>query len=114
MLLEIEQNLSPLIIENIRIRNSEKINNIKFINGSPFKNDDNNEYKFQKLNEIKEFTFDLYNMNYKIVEERKYVRMENFSEQDTSISDKFRIIILIDKAFIDKIDMAFSNRSEKM
>jgi hypothetical protein len=53
-------------------------------------------------------------MNYKIVDERKYVRMENFSEQDTSISDKFRIIILIDKAFIDKIDMAFSNRLEKM
>jgi hypothetical protein len=55
-------------------------------------------------------------MNYKIIDERKYVRicLENFSEQDTPVSDTFRIIILVDKAFIDKIDMAFLNRLEKM
>ena len=135
LLLEIEPNLSPLIVENIRVQNPEKINNIKFIKGSPFKNDDNNEYKFQKLNEIQEYAaepdkililqnldniqpylYDLYNMNYKIIDERKYVRicMENFSEQDTPVSDTFRIIILVDKTFIDNIDMAFLNRLEKM
>lgn len=55
-------------------------------------------------------------MNYKIVDERKYVWIcyENFSEQDTPVSDTFRIIILVDKAFIDKIAMAFLNRLEKM
>ena len=55
-------------------------------------------------------------MNYKIIDERKYVRicLENFSEQDTPVSDTFRIIILVDKTFIDNIDMAFLNRLEKM
>ena len=135
LLLEIEPNLSPLIVENIRVQNPEKIYNIKFMNGSPFKNDDNSEYKFQKLNEIQDiaaepekililqnldniqpYLYDLYNMNYKIIDERKYVRicLENFSEQDTPVSETFRIIILVDKTFIDNIDMAFLNRLEKM
>ena len=55
-------------------------------------------------------------MNYIIINERKYERtsLENFREQDTLISDTFRIIILVDKAFIDKIDMTFLNILEKM
>ena len=55
-------------------------------------------------------------MNYKIIDERKYIRisLENFSEQDTPVIDTFRIIILVDKEFIDKIDMTFLNGLEKM
>ena len=70
----------------------------------------------QNLDNIQPYLYDLYNMNYKIVDERKYVWIcyENFSEQDTPVSDTFRIIILVDKTFIDNIDMAFLNRLEKM
>ena len=55
-------------------------------------------------------------MNYIIINERKYERtsLENFREQDKLISDTFRIIILVDKTFIDKIDMTFLNVLEKM
>lgn len=55
-------------------------------------------------------------MNCVIVNERKYERtsLENFREQDKLISDTFRIIILVDKTFIDKIDMTFLNVLEKM
>ena len=58
------------------------MSHIVFINGSPFEDDDNNEYKFiklreiqqnansdklvimQNLNQIQPFLYDLYNMNY--------------------------------------------------
>ena len=70
----------------------------------------------QNLDNIQPYLYDLYNVNYIIINERKYERtsLENFREQDTLISDAFRIIILVDKAFIDKIDMTFLNALEKM
>ena len=135
LLLEIRSNISSLIIQNIKVQNPEKKNNIIPMNGSPFPDDNNNEYKFQKIKEIQDsaaeidkimilqnldsiqpYLYDLYNMNYKIIDEQKYVRicLENFNEQDTPVSDSFRIIILVDKKFIDSVDMAFLNRLEKI
>ena len=55
-------------------------------------------------------------MNYKIIDEQKFVRicLENFSEQLTPVNDSFKIIILVDKKFVNSVDMAFLNRLEKM
>ena len=109
--------------------------NIKIINGSPFSDDVNNDYKAQKIGEIQNFAaqkdkliilqnldqiqpylYDLYNMNYKIIDDKKYVRicLDNFSEQLTRVNDTFKIIVLVDKKFVNKIDIAFLNRLEKM
>jgi len=134
LLLEIKSTLAPLINQIIRIQNPDK-KDIDFINGSPFSDDNNNEYKtkkvgeiqncaskqdkliiLQNLNPIQPYLYDLYNMNYKIIDEQKYVRicLDNFSEDLTPVNDSFRIIILVDKKFVDSVDMAFLNRLEKM
>ncbi len=132
LLLEIKPSLVSLICQNIRIQNPEK--ELEFIDGSPFEDDDNNEYKFiklreiqqsankdklvimQNLNQIQPFLYDLYNMNYVMKDEEKCVRIcfDSFSESLTPVKDTFRIIILVDRNFINKIDFAFLNRLEKM
>ena len=86
------------------------------MNGSLFPEDNNNEYRFKKINEIQDlaekevililqnlnqlqpYLYDLYNMSYKIIDEQKFVRicLENLSEQDTPVNDSLRIIILVD------------------
>ena len=135
LLLEIETNISSLIVENIKTQNPEKKNNIIFLNGSTFPDDNNNDYRFQKISEIQDYAaqpgnililqnlndiqpylYDLYNMNYKMIDDKKFVRicLDNLNEQDTPVSDSFRIIILVDKKFVDTVDMAFLNRLEKM
>jgi len=40
--------------------------------------------------------------------------LENFNEQLTLVSEKFRVIILVDRKFVNKCDLAFLNRLEKM
>ena len=104
------------------------------MNGSLFPEDNNNEYRFKKINEIQDlaekevililqnlnqiqpYLYDLYNMSYKIIDEQKFVRicLENLSEQDTPVNDSLRIIILVDRQFINSVDIAFLNRLEKM
>ena len=134
LLLEIRQNLAPLIIQNIRLQNTYK-DKIDAINGSPFSDDNNNDYKakkvgeiqnyasqkdklivLQNLDEIQAYLYDLYNMNYKVIDDQKYVRicLDNFSEQLTKVNDTFKIIVLVDKKFVNKVDMAFLNRLEKI
>ena len=134
LLLEIKSTLAPLIYQIIRIQNPDK-KDIDFIYGSTFSDDNNNEYKFKKvgeiqnsaskqdkivilqnLNPIQPYLYDLYNMNYKIIDEQKYVRicLDNFSEDLTPVNDSFRIIILVDKDFVNSVDIAFLNRLEKM
>ena len=133
LLLEIKSTLSPLINRIIRIKNPDK-KNIELINGSPFRDDNINEYKIKKVGEIQNhakedglivlqnleriqpFLYDLYNMNYKIIDEKKYVRicLDNFSEDLTPVNDAFRVIILVDKRFVNSVDMAFLNRLEKI
>ena len=55
-------------------------------------------------------------MNYKVIDDQKFVRicLENFGEQLTPVNDNFKIIVLVDKKFVNKVDMAFLNRLEKM
>ena len=132
LLLEISPSLSTLIYQNIRIQNPFK--DTILYDGSPFVDDNNKEYRFKKINIIQDdakydkliiienldqihpFLFDLYNMNYIIKDEKKFARicLENFNQQLTLINDNFRIIILVDKKFVDKCELAFLNRLEKM
>ena len=134
LLLEIKSNLSTLIVKNIKIENPEK-RDIEFINGSPFSDDNNKDYRCNKVNDIQEYAdkqdkliilqnldqiqpylYDLYNKNYQIIDDQKYVRicLDNFSEQLTRVNESFRIIILVDKKFINSVDNAFLNRLEKI
>jgi len=134
LLLEIKSNIAPLINQIIRAQSSYR-KDIDTIIGSPFSDDKNNDYKAKKVTEIQNYAcqedkliilqnlssiqpylYDLYNMNYKVIDEQKFVRicLENFSEQLTPVSDSFKIIVLVDKKFVNKVDMAFLNRLEKM
>jgi len=134
LLLEIKSNVAPLINQIIRVQNPER-KNIGTIIGSPFSDDNNSDYKSKKVNEIQNcasqedklillqnldpiqpYLYDLYNMNYKVIDDQKFVRicLENFSEQLTPVNDTFKIIVLVDKKFVNKVDMAFLNRLEKM
>ena len=86
LLLEIKPSLSSLIYQHIKIQIPYE--NIDFYDGSPFDDDNNNEYKFKKvseiqddanqdkliilqnLNQIQPYLYDLYNMNYTIKGEK--------------------------------------------
>ena len=131
-LLEIDQSLTSLICQNIISQNDFKT--IKLYDGSPLAEDDNKEYRFIKINEImndaKEdqliiienlnqihaFLYDLYNMNYEIIDGKKYARicLDNNTEQKALVHNNFRIIILVDRNFVDSCNLAFLNRLEKM
>ena len=135
LLLEIRSNLTPLITQIIQLQNSDR-KGIDTLVGSPFSEDKNSrDYQAKKINEIQNcasqkyklillqnldeilaYLYDLFNMNYKIIDDQKFVRicLENFSEQLTPVSESFKIIVLVDKKFVNKIDMAFLNRLEKM
>ena len=133
LLLEIKPSLTNLICENIKLQNQDK-DKIELYDGSSFVDDNNKDYRFriinkiqedakenkliiiENLNQIHQFLFNLYNKNYIIKNEKKLVRicLENFNEQLTEVNDEFRVIILEDKRFVDKCDLAFLNRFEKM
>ena len=88
--------------------------------GSPFSEDCNKEYRFNKIIEIQEdakddkliilenlnqlhpFLYDLYNMNYQIIDDKRFARicLDNFNEQLTLVNKNFKIIILEDKKYI--------------
>ena len=52
LLLEIKSNIAPLINQIIRAQNPERKDKIDTIIGSPFSDDNNSDYKAQKVNEI--------------------------------------------------------------
>jgi hypothetical protein len=132
LLLEIRPSLTSLIYQNIKLQNPFK--NIILYDGSSFVDDNNKEYRFKKINKIQEdakedkliiienlnqihpFLFDLYNMNYIIKDEKKFIRicLENFNEQLTLVNNKFRIIIFVDKSFVNQCELALLNRFEKI
>ena len=132
LLLEIKPSLTSLIYQNIKLQNPFK--NIVLYDGSPFEDDNNKEYRFkiinkiqddakedtliiiENLNQIHPFLFDLYNMNYIIKDEKKFVRicLENFNEQLTLVDNNFRIIIFVDKKFVNQCELALLNRFEKI
>ena len=134
LLLEIEPSLTSLIVQNIKLENPLKEGKIKLYDGSPFPDDDNNDYRFMKISEIRNdakdekliiienldqihpFLYDLYNMNYEVIDEDKYARicLDSFRELKTLVNDKFRIIIIVDQRDVKKLDLAFLNRLEKM
>ena len=107
LLLEVKQSLTTVIYQNIKLQNPFK--DIIVYDGSPFADDNNEEYRFKKLNQIQEnlrddkliilenlnpihpFLFDLYNMNYIIKDEKKFARIcleDKFSEQLTEVNEK--------------------------
>ena len=132
LLIGIKPSLSSLIYQTIKILNPEKI--IELYDGSPFKDDNNNEYKFKKLSEIKDdakiekliilknlnqiqsFLYNLYNMNFITKKKIKYsdIYLDNFRKIKTQINDLFKIIILVDIEDMDKIDESLLNRLEKI
>ena len=132
LLMEIKKTLTPLIHQNIKLQNPFK--KIVLYDGSPFGEDNNKEYRYNIINQIQNdakeekiilienldqihaFLFDLYNMNYQIIEDKKYARicLDNFDEQLTEVNSKFRIIILVEKKFVNNCGLAFLNRLEKM
>ena len=134
-LLEVKHTLTTLIFQNIKLQNQNITKDIiQLYDGSPFVDDNNKEYRFKKINEIQEdakkdklivienlnqihpFLFDLYNRNFQMINGRRFARicLDNFDEQLTEVNNGFRIIILVDKKFVNKCDLAFLNRMEKM
>ena len=132
LLMEIKRSLTPLIYQNIKLQNPFK--EIILYDGSPFGEDNSKEYRYNIINQIQNdakdekiilienldqihaFLFDLYNMNYQIIEDKKYARicLDNFDEQLTEVNSRFRIVILVEKKFVNKCGLAFLNRLEKM
>ena len=132
LLMEIDKSLTPLIIQNIKIQNPLK--DIIIYEGSSFEEDNNKEYRYEIINKIQRdakeekliiienldqihaFLFDLYNMNYQIIEEKKFARicLDNFDEQLVEINSKFRIIILVEKKSVKKWSLPALNRFQKM
>ena len=94
-----------------------------FFEGSPFINDEGMEYQYEVLNDIQDhaknenghllilqnlksiypFLYDVFNMNYTIKDGKTYARIchGNYSDQLVYINKLFRIVIMIDKQFID-------------
>ena len=135
LLLEVSQTLTTLIYQNIRLQNQHIIkDDIKLHDGSTFDDDNNKEYRFKKISDIQEdakkdilivienldqihpFLFDLYNRNFQMLNGKRFARicLDNFDDQLTEVNNGFRIILLVDKRFVNKCDLAFLNRLEKM
>ena len=133
LLLQIEKSLSTLICQNIKLQNPFK--EIIMYDGSPFIDDNNKEYRFNLINQIKDnlredkliiienlnqihpFLYDLYDMNYIIKDRKRFIRIcldDNFNEKLTEVNDKLRIIILVDSKFVEEANLSFLNRFEKM
>ena len=134
ILLEIKPSLAPLILQNIEKEVKRPKEGIKFYEGSPFANDNDNEYQFkminlvqdsatqghllvlQNLDQIYAFLYDLFNLNYIQNNGKNYARIchGNNSEQLVLIHPSFKCIIMVDKKFVDNIDSPFLSRFEKI
>ena len=133
LLLEISPSQMGLISQIIKLQNPFK--EIIVYNGSPFLDDINNSrYSSNIINEINNnakedkliiienfdqihpFLFELYNKNYQIIDGEKYTKifLDNFNPQLIRVSEEFRIIVFIDKKCINKYDLMFLDRFEKI
>ena len=130
--MQIKPSLGPLIYQNIKdhFENGKTI----FYEGSPFINDNGVEYQskmisliqdnagkdylivLQNLNQIYPFLYDLFNMNYTYKDGKKYARIchGQFSDQLVYIHDSFRLVVMVDKKFINSAEAPFINRFEKV
>ena len=133
ILLEIKPAIAPLIKQSISKKLNKNEEKIKFYEGSPFINDNDNEYQFKMLNilqnhtsngdiiiyqnleQIYAYLYDLFNMNYIVNNEKNYARIShgNYSEQLVYIHDNFKCIVMEDKKYINMVDPPFFNRFEK-
>ena len=135
LLLGIKPSLGILINQNIE-KKMKMVKNVFLMEGSPFVNDENMEYQYRVINDIQEhaknenghilflqnlnsiypFLYDLFNMNYLIKDGKSYARIchGNYSDQLALINKKFRIVIMVDKKYIDKLESPFLNRFEKI
>ena len=135
LLLKIKQSLALLIHQNIKKKLNQK-KNVIFYEGSPFIGDEDMEYQYSKLNDVQDqaknpngnllilqnlnsiypFLYDLFNMNYQVKDGKNYARIchGNYSDQLALIDPFFRILIMVDKKFIDKMESPFLNRFEKI
>ena len=131
LLLGIRSSRALLIHQKI---SKELRKTIYFYEGSPFENDNNNEYQFKIINKIQEhaengdiiilqnlnqvyaFLYDLFNKNFIIKDGKQYARIchGNYSDQYTPINREFRVIIMVNKNYLDKVEPPFLNRFEKM
>lgn len=131
LLLEIKPSLATLIHHKI---SKEIKKTIYFFEGSPFVNDNSNEYQYKIINQIQEhaekndllilqnlkqiyaFLYDLFNKNFIIRDGKKYARIchGNYSDQLTHVNEDFRIIIMVNKKYLNKVEPPFLNRFEKM
>lgn len=135
LLLGIKPSLS-ILINQIIDKKMNMIKQVDLIEGSTFINDENMEYQYRILNEIQEcaknekghilflqnlnsiypFLYDLFNMNFLVKDGKNYARIchGNYSDQLVLVSKLFRIIIMVDKKYMDKLESPFLNRFEKM
>ena len=132
LLLGIKPSLSSLIYKIIKFLNPTK--SPELYEGSSFIDDNSNEYKFKKVNEIKEiaksdkliilknleqiqpFLYDMYNMVYVKKDGQKCTKicLDNLRKILTPIHDSFRIILLVDREKLEKVEAALLSRFEKM
>ena len=133
LLLEIKPSLASLIHKKLE---KELGKEIYFFEGSPFENDNSNEYQSKIINQIQEhaeddhancvilqnlkqvypFFYDVFNKNFIIKEGKYYARVchGNFSDQLIQIDEGFKIIIFVNKKYMDKVEPPFLNRFDKM
>ena len=55
-------------------------------------------------------------MNYKIINDQKFVKLclDDYNEKLKPVNNTFKIIVLIDKNFINSVDIRFLNLFEKI
>ena len=130
LLIEIKPNVTVFLYHTIKMLNPDR--NIIFMDESPYLDDINKEYKFGKINEIANelisdklmilqnleyilpYLSDLCDNKYKIINSKKYIRMQtdDSDRQLIHINDFFKLIILTNN--INLIDISILNKFEKM
>ena len=133
LLIEVNSSLNQLVYQYIKLNNPFK-ESIILYQGSPFINDNNNDYIYKKLkeiiknlndnkliiienlNQIHPYLYDLYDMNYQIIEQLKYTKiyLDFFNQFNNLINNRIKIIFLVDKTFYKNSDLSFLNRFEKI
>ena len=131
LLLATKPSLSILIKQKIE---KDLGKEIFIFQGSPFVDDNSNEYQFKIISQIQEhaekdhilmlqnidqvypFLYDLFNRNFIKKDKKNYARIcqGNFSDQLTLVNEEFKIIIIINKHYLDKVESPLLNRFEKM
>ena len=121
--------LYPIIYQYIKLNNPYK-ESIILYEGSPFINDNNDEYIYKKLTEIKEdvkedkliiienlnqihpYLYDLYGKNNQIIEDEIYTKiyLDGFHQINNLVNDEIKIILLVDKRSYKYHDISFLNR----